>query len=430
MLLIPDIHINAKHARAILHEISTYIEANADQQNIVFLGDYMYMFSYDRQALSDLLDLFLAQRHAGKNVYILAGNHDWLGQHFIYHEGKKLADILNRTSSQHSQQNNKLHFITEPETHTIEGQKILFLPYNKAFLSSYLETARNWLANNLESQNAHTSSIATTCERLLSSANSSEQLSGSLNTYLLQHTAPNQAIIHHYYMAEVKLPWQEAIFHYRDIALDPQRAQAAPLLVSGHIHKSFVYHNYLCVGSIWYTTSGERDHAKWMWKRDTSNAQKTGLAMSFHASQAIINPYLSRGDNVPLSTTAAAERFASIAQQDISLWETTRSAPIQITTTTQPLTSTNNTTIIIYTQQSASQIEATIDDTTKQGFADIQLKHRAASNEDMSELLDISQYNIQQSLTDWKELAKKYILSIYQDQSDKYYKELSDLGIL
>ena len=95
----------------------------------------MYMFSYDRQALSDLLDLFIGQRQIGKNVYILAGNHDWLGQHFIYHEGKKLADILNNIVLHHKDTSihpdgtkhaaiydtdNKIHFITEPETHTIE----------------------------------------------------------------------------------------------------------------------------------------------------------------------------------------------------------------------------------------------------------------------------------------------------------------------
>jgi DNA repair exonuclease SbcCD nuclease subunit len=78
------------------------------------MGDYMYMFSYDRQALGDLFDFFLELRRDGKNVYILAGNHDWLNQHFVYHEGKKVADILN------DQAPNKLYFITEPETHTIE----------------------------------------------------------------------------------------------------------------------------------------------------------------------------------------------------------------------------------------------------------------------------------------------------------------------
>jgi DNA repair exonuclease SbcCD nuclease subunit len=92
------------------------------------------MFSYDRQALSELFDFFLAQWRAGKNIYILAGNHDRLNQHFVYHEGKKVADILNKQSD------NTIHFITEPEIHTIESQKILFMPYNKLFLGNYRNT--------------------------------------------------------------------------------------------------------------------------------------------------------------------------------------------------------------------------------------------------------------------------------------------------
>jgi metallophosphoesterase superfamily enzyme len=83
------------------------------------------MFSYDRQALAELFDIFLQLWREKKNIYIVGGNHDRLSQHFIYHEGKKVADILSK------QTDNQLHFITTPETHTIEGQEIFFVPYNK-----------------------------------------------------------------------------------------------------------------------------------------------------------------------------------------------------------------------------------------------------------------------------------------------------------
>ncbi len=95
------------------------------------------MFSYDRQALGELFDFFLELWRDGKNVYIVAGNHDWLNQHFVYHEGKKVADILNK------QTDNKLRFITEPEVLSIEGKDILFVPYNKGFLGQYIASLRH-----------------------------------------------------------------------------------------------------------------------------------------------------------------------------------------------------------------------------------------------------------------------------------------------
>jgi len=37
-----------------------------------------------------LLDFFLELVREGKTVYILAGNHDRIGQHFVYEEAKRV----------------------------------------------------------------------------------------------------------------------------------------------------------------------------------------------------------------------------------------------------------------------------------------------------------------------------------------------------
>ena len=108
MLLIPDIHINHKYADRILYEIDIYILANSDEKDIVFLGDYIYMFNLDTNAINRLLDLIIKHFHDGKNIYILAGNHDWIGKDFVYHQAQKVFQILNKSSD------NKIHFITEP----------------------------------------------------------------------------------------------------------------------------------------------------------------------------------------------------------------------------------------------------------------------------------------------------------------------------
>ena len=144
MLLIWDIHANARHINAILENMKKFTEKFADEKNIVFMWDYMYMFSYDRQALGELFDFFLELRWQGKNIYILTWNHDWLNQHFVYHEGKKVADILvNSSQLAVNSKGNKMYFITEPEIYIIEDKEVLFIPYNKAFLGQYKETVQH-----------------------------------------------------------------------------------------------------------------------------------------------------------------------------------------------------------------------------------------------------------------------------------------------
>ena len=61
---------------------------------------------------------------SGKQVFVLAGNHDRLGTSFVFEEGKQVFDLL---QSQHSA--GKLHFITKPRLTELEGEKILFLPF-------------------------------------------------------------------------------------------------------------------------------------------------------------------------------------------------------------------------------------------------------------------------------------------------------------
>ena len=84
----------------------------------------MYHFSYDRSALLSLFEWFLELYAQGRALYIFAGNHDWLGNSFVFEEGKRVFDLLESSSSA-----GKLNFITEPMLTEIEGEKILFLPF-------------------------------------------------------------------------------------------------------------------------------------------------------------------------------------------------------------------------------------------------------------------------------------------------------------
>jgi len=39
----------------------------------------------------------------GKNLYTLAGNHDWLGNSFVFEEGKQVFDLLQKTNGEGNQ---------------------------------------------------------------------------------------------------------------------------------------------------------------------------------------------------------------------------------------------------------------------------------------------------------------------------------------
>lgn len=98
--------------------------AQPKEKNLIFLGDFVYHFSYDRASLLALFELFLELYAQGKQLYILAGNHDRLGNSFVFEEGKKVFDLLAK-----QQGSGGLHFITEPRLTDLEGEKVLFLPF-------------------------------------------------------------------------------------------------------------------------------------------------------------------------------------------------------------------------------------------------------------------------------------------------------------
>jgi hypothetical protein len=131
------------------------VDTYPDEQNIIFLGDYVYHFSYDRNALMSLYHFFLELFKAGKHVYILAGNHDWLGNTFVFEEAKKAFALFE----------SNIHFITEPMLKEIEGEKIFFLPY---FIDT--ENAKREMGNVIRSP-------LSVLPSLLDSPNKNEKLS-------------------------------------------------------------------------------------------------------------------------------------------------------------------------------------------------------------------------------------------------------------
>ena len=205
-------------------------------------------------------------------------------------------------------------------------------------------------------------------------------------------------LIHHYYTAKTVFPGQQAQFDYKDISLHPEWMTYADRVISGHLHKAFTHENYLCVGSVWSTTSGERNQCKWLWQWDTQ-------ADTYNAYEIAINPYVST-THIPLSLQDIYAHMETIRQEHGTCFST----KVHITHTAAYDMATIS--LIIYTTDSIGDISIALDPDLKATLGDIQLK-QTSLHKDMTELLDISQYNITQSLLDRKELVKKYLLSRY-----------------
>lgn len=270
MLFIGDIHIHPRYGTMTLDTIREYIAQFSDEKTIVFLGDYVYHFSYHRASLLSLLDLFIDLAGQDKHVYVLAGNHDRLGQHFVFSETLKILQ---------QQQHPFLHIITEPVIHTIENKKTLFLPYLLS-RERYQPQESEYLTFDLQLQ------------ILKESKNTNEIDSYLLNAYLEDQIKDQKDlfIIHHYYTAQTTLPGIKSQFFYKDKAISPHFLDKKNIqFISGHIHHSFSYKNYLCLGAVRSTSPLESNTLQWLSRYDSNNNSR-------ELSQIAINPYLSLSD--------------------------------------------------------------------------------------------------------------------------------------
>lgn len=282
MILIPDVHISAKQGEKILQILESIFSEHDDKQ-IMFLGDYIYMFSYDRSMLLRLFDLFVTLYQQGRSVTVMAGNHDRLGWHFVFEEGKQAFDIINKLNL-----GPKLQFLTQPY-HRVQDEVLhVVLPYNDQVQEPQ---ASEYYDPSVLSQ-AQDTEIIETIETLRLSSRPWDRLSAMINLILLTYYETNKTkfkkiiCYHHYYTATVQFPGLQNRFNYQDGAFSPLFCRLPWLyMISWHIHEPFSYENYLCCGSLRHTSSNEQDECKYYFIGDPS--------VWFTAHMIQLNPKLS-----------------------------------------------------------------------------------------------------------------------------------------
>lgn len=268
MIIIPDIHINTKQSTAILAKLEE-IFRNHDDKEVLFLGDYVYMFSYDRASLIWLYNILLQLYAEWRTVRVMSWNHDRIAGHFIYDEVQKAFQIMNNHKLQSKW---KLEFITQIAFRADESNNLhVILPFNdhleQPSESDYYTSSLLWSSEAIQ--------LLSEIAILKNAKNLNEQFSALLNEIALTIYETNKNIFkhiyiyHHYYTANTTFPGVQSIFHFKDKALSPLLLDLPWLtLVSGHIHEPFVYKNYICAGSFRNTSWGEINEIKWIivWK--------------------------------------------------------------------------------------------------------------------------------------------------------------------
>jgi len=433
MLLISDIHINSHFSDRILSQLQNFVTSYPAEQNIIFLWDFVYHFAYDRGAMLDLYDFFVSLYSQGKNLYILAWNHDRLGQHFVYAEAQKAFEIINNVSPQDSV---VLRFITKPELIKIEWEQILFLPYVLQLDNSNIDIETN---RSKAQENGNLRKLQIQIDGLKTSKNKHEQFSAQLNELVLDYVAshPKLTIIHHYYIHKTKFPWQKARFSFKDIALSETLLDYKDIkLISGHLHQAFVYQNYCCLWSVWYTSSLENNQAKYLASYDTTQ-NKISL------EQISINPYIlleyetqtsdlfgdQQQSSQQIGLPQIQEQRKQIQQDMMTNFQdqSVRKLAVhhQKEFDLKSISLTVRTNDLDY-----NRIDEFVSPTLRHQVKDVKLKKQATNIQDLIQWFDLESKNLSTWFSDRKDILNTHIQNKFQEDVSKYQSMIQELKLI
>lgn len=414
MLLVWDLHINSRYHEKILTELKNIFSQYLNEKNIIFLWDYVYHFAYDRNALLQLYGLFLELFEQGKNVYILAGNHDWLGSSFVFEEAQKAFETIINDKLEMIDWIGKIKFITKPLLETIEGEKILFMPFFLPWKNEEL---------NYIPKNEKLKAISDFSALLEKSNNKHEAFSGYINKYLAEQVDKNPGItvIHHYYFNGTAFPGQKSKFNYKDVALNEQFLELPDVkFISWHLHQGFAYANYLCTGSIRSTSSLETNQNKYIFHYDTTKKHITGIPIT-------INPQFLIQNKEMLTKDLLFEEIKKINQANKEHFQ---SPSRNITFTEDQKINIEHISLTLQVDQiDYDKINEVVDTEIRKSCKDLRLKKSA---ENLDELL--SNFKVDSSQLAWfsdrKNILTEYMQKKFGSDYPKYEKIMKELKLL
>ena len=415
MLLIWDIHLNSRIKDKLLNSIKSFIQEHDDEKNVVFLGDFVYHFSYDRNALLELYDLFLDLYFKWKNLYILAWNHDRLGNTFVFEEWKKAFEMLSKIWDK----DNEICFIAKPMVKEIEWKNICFLPAMLEIDEKHFpwidELKNEKYTEEMKSKNKNITF--------------SSQLNLVVERFMKKYS--NLILIHHYYIEWISFPWQKSKFSFKDRALSNNWLGKENLqIISWHLHQAFAYKNYLCTWSIWATSPLETDDIKYFWVR------KDWL---FLAEETWIN-YCLTMERKAWNTDLFTQSYQPITENDVISYrkilqskasENFKGVWFKVRTEFQDALDLGNVSLSLSVDKlQYDNMSEFIEPKLQQTLQNVQLKKDAKSTDSLLEQLEKPDLAGQLNFWNWLELLKNFLRKQYPDDYEEYEKLLQEMKIL
>ena len=419
MLLIGDIHINTRYQDKILTELRGIFSTYPDEKTIVFFWDYVYHFAYDRNALLQLYKLFLELFGQGKQVYIIAGNHDRLGNSFVFEEAQKAFDIILNVKFWMLDEW-KIKFVTKPMIENIEGEEVLLLPF---FLPDSPAMEGEKETSTYTPKNERLKSISEFSTLLEKSPHKHEVFSGYLNKFLAEQIDkhPNITIFHHYYINGTIFPGQKSKFNYKDIALNEQFLDIPSIkLISGHLHQPFTHNNYLCLGSIRSTSSLETNQNKYVFQYDIRNKKITALPL-------MINPQVSIRTKEIVNETILLKELQAINELNKSYFSSPERDISFKEESTPNLTNISLTLNVEHIDY--DKIDEFIDPDLRKSCKDIRLKKDMENLDNLLNTFKVSSDDLN-GFSDRKNILQSYMQKKFGNDYAKYEKVLKELKLL
>ena len=413
MLLIWDIHLNSRIKDKLLNSLKSFIQEHNEEKNLIFLWDFVYHFSYDRNALLELYDLFLELYTQWKNLYILAWNHDRLGNTFVFEEWRKAFEILSRMKNS----DNEICFITKPFVKEIEWKNICFLPA----MLEIDEKDFPWIDDLKDQKYAEE----------MKSKNKNLTFSTQLNLVVERFTKKysDLTLIHHYYVEWVSFPWQKAKFSFRDRALSQHWLDQTNLqIISWHLHQAFAYKNYLCTWSLRATSPLEIDQIKyfWIWNDGIFTAHETGINYYFTMERKTGN-----ADLFSQSFQAISENDILSHRKYLQNSDNFKDAKFTVETNHKDSLDLKNVSLSLSVEKlQYDNMDEFVELKLQQSLQSVQLKKDTKSTEKLLEQLEKPDLAGQLSFWNWLELLKKFLKKQYPDDYEEYEKLLQEMKIL
>lgn len=405
MLFIWDLHLKTDKKEEIFSKLTDILD-NTESKDIVFLWDYIYHSAYNPKILWDFFDLCLDYSKNWKNIYILAGNHDYVKWHFVFAEAEKLTNITD----------GPLHIISQPQIQIIYNKKVLFFPFYTRIAEEeeFIQIDKKIKSLKNHKQKDLLLNLFVVAYQNWKEDEKNLKISWTINLDLVKFILENEDIdifVHHFYTVNTAFPWQFAKFSFKNIALSDQIFKADFQIISGHLHKSFRHKNYTCVGSFWNTSPLEE------------NDTKVVFTYPDKFQQVVINPYISFEikDNKQIETTELKNKWEDVEAEAEELLNTK----------------------ILKDKFDLKKVELVL---KSKDFVNVKeivspellnkiknVKYRQITGKTIWNIineLEINHEKLGYSFESWKQLSKDFIEKKYPEKKSEYFKILEDLDLM